>query len=96
MILASFFSLALPVLTQTLVNTGIGQKSEPVIYLILFSQLFLFVGGVSIDLIRSWLLLHVNIRISLNIISDFLSKLLRLPVSYFQLQVGGRYLPEDQ
>jgi len=89
MILASFFSLALPVLTQTLVDTGIGQKSEPVIYLILFSQLFLFVGGVFIDLIRSWLLLHVNIRISLHIISDFLSKLLRLPVSYFDSKSVG-------
>ncbi len=89
MLLASFISLALPVLTQTLVDTGIGQKNEKVVYLILFSQLFLFMGSIVIDIIRSWLLLHMNIRISLNIISDFLIKLLKLPITYFGTKSVG-------
>jgi ATP-binding cassette, subfamily B, bacterial len=41
------------------------------------------------DMIRSWLLLHVGSRVSIAMIADFLGKLLRLPVSFFESRTAG-------
>ncbi|MDP9077200.1 MAG: peptidase domain-containing ABC transporter [Bacteroidota bacterium] len=89
MVLASLFSLGFPILTQLLIDVGVAEKSLPVILLIFASQLFLFLGNVAIDMVRGWLLLHINARISLSIISDFLIKLLRLPISFFETKAVG-------
>lgn len=78
MIVASGISLLFPFLTQLLIDNGVRDKNLSIITLILLSQLFLFLGSTAIDIMRSWLLLHINTRVSLNIISDFLIKLLRL------------------
>jgi ATP-binding cassette subfamily B protein len=89
MIAASVFSLLFPFLTQLLIDIGVNEKKLSIVYLIFASQIFLFVGSVGIDLIRNWLLLHINARISLHIISDFLIKLLRLPIKYFDTKAVG-------
>lgn len=89
MLAASIFSLLFPFLTQLLVDVGVTSKNLAIIYLIFASQLFLFVGNLAVDLIRSWLLLHINTRISLNIISDFLIKLLKLPIKFFDSKAVG-------
>ena len=89
MIAASAISLIFPFLTQLLIDNGVKDKNLSIITLILLAQLFLFLGSTSIDLIRSWLLLHINTRISLNIISDFLIKLLKLPMKYFDSKAVG-------
>jgi ATP-binding cassette subfamily B protein len=89
MIAASALSLLFPFLTQVLIDNGVRDKNLSIITLILLSQLFLFLGGTAIDIIRSWLLLHINTRVSLNIISDFLIKLLKLPIKYFDSKAVG-------
>jgi ATP-binding cassette, subfamily B, bacterial len=89
LVAASLISLAFPFLTQILVDYGVRERNFQIVYLILFSQLFLFFGNAAIDMIQSWLLLHVNIRVSLNIISDFLIKLLKLPIKFFDTKAIG-------
>lgn len=89
MLAASLISLAFPFLTRILIDEGVSKKSTSLVYLILLSQLFLFLGNTVIDFIRSWLLLHINTRISLSIISDFLSKLLQLPIKFFETKAVG-------
>jgi len=89
MIAASLISLIFPFLTQLLIDEGVNNKSKSVIILVLLSQLCLFMGSTVIDVIRSWLVLHVNARISLNIISDFLIKLLKLPIKFFDTKTVG-------
>lgn len=89
MIAASGISLVLPFLMQLLVDKGISQSNIHVIYLVMAAQLCIFLGATAIDMIQKWLLLHVGARISLSIISTFLSKLLRLPVSYFDSKTIG-------
>lgn len=89
MIAASFISLLFPLLTRLLVDIGIQNKNLNFVLLIVFSQIFLFLGDSAISIIRSWLLLYINTRISLNIISDFLGKLLKLPLVYFETKTIG-------
>ncbi len=88
----SLIQLILPFLTQSVVDTGIQTRNLNFIYLVLSAQLMLFLGRMSVDFIRSWILLHISTRINLSILSDFLSKLLRLPVSYFESKQTGDIL----
>jgi len=88
----SLIQLILPFLTQSVVDTGIQTRNLNFIYLVLGGQLMLFVGRMSVDFIRSWILLHISTRINLSILSDFLGKLLRLPVAYFESKQTGDIL----
>ncbi len=89
MILGSLVALAFPFLTQALVDYGVELKDYNVIYLILISQLLLFFGSTAIDFIRNWLMLHMNTRVSISLISDFLIKLMNLPIRFFDTKLVG-------
>lgn len=89
MLIGSLISLILPFATKVLIDEGINKSSISIIYLVLLSQFALFIGSTLIELIRGWLLLHVNTRISLNIISDFLIQLLKLPIRFFDTKAVG-------
>ncbi|MBK6931540.1 MAG: peptidase domain-containing ABC transporter [Saprospirales bacterium] len=89
MVLTTVISLLFPFLTQYLVDTGIGRRDLSVITLVLLAQCFLFAGDLSTNLLRGWLMLHINSRISIAIISDFLAKLFRLPIRFFDSKSIG-------
>lgn len=89
MLTGSIISLIFPFLTQSIVDVGIGTGNLPFIVMILVAQLFLAIGQTANDLIRSWIMLHVTTRISIALISDFLQKLMRLPISFFDIKLTG-------
>ena len=89
MITVSLLQLITPFLTQSMVDTGIRDSNLSFITLILITQIIIFVAGLSVDFIRSWILLHVNTRINISLISDFLSKLMRLPIRFFDTKMVG-------
>ncbi|MFC5047403.1 peptidase domain-containing ABC transporter [Aquimarina hainanensis] len=88
----SLLQLILPFLTQNVVDVGIKNQDINFIYLILFAQLFLFIGKASLEIIRSWILLHLSTRINISLISDFFIKLMKLPISYFDVRMTGDLL----
>jgi ATP-binding cassette subfamily B protein len=92
LLIGSVIQLVLPFLTQSIVDTGIQTKNLNFIYLVLIAQLMLFLGRMSVEFIRAWILLHISTRINLSILSGFLSKLLRLPISYFESKMTGDIL----
>ena len=88
----SLLQLILPFLTQSVVDVGIQNRDINFIYLILFAQLFLYIGKASLEIIRSWILLHLSTRINISLISDFFIKLMKLPISYFDVRMTGDLL----
>ena len=88
----SLLQLVLPFLTQSVVDIGIQNQDLNFIYLILFAQLALFIGKASLEIIRSWILLHLSTRINISLISDFFIKLMKLPISYFDVRMTGDLL----
>lgn len=88
----SVLQLILPFLTQSIVDVGIKNQDIHFVYLILFAQLFLFIGKASLEIIRSWILLHLSTRINISLISDFFIKLMKLPISYFDVRMTGDLL----
>lgn len=85
----SVLQLILPFLTQSIVDHGINNNDLSFIHLILVAQLMLILSATSVEFIRGWILLHLGTRINIALISDFLTKLLRLPMGYFDSKQTG-------
>ena len=89
MLIGMVLQLVAPFLTQAMVDQGIGHRNLSFITLILLAQLGLFVSQLAVNFIRSWVSLHMNARIDIALISDFLMKLMRLPLRYFDTKMTG-------
>jgi len=89
LLIGSLLQLVLPFLTQSIVDVGIQTANLGFISLILLAQLALSVGRASVDFLRGWILLFLSTRVNISILSDFLSKLMRLPIGYFDTKVVG-------
>ena len=92
LILGSCIQLVIPFLTQSIIDIGLNNNDIGFIYLILFAQLALVVGRMSVEFIRGWLLLHIGSRVNVAVISGFLQKLMSLPVSFFDTKLTGDIL----
>ncbi|WP_080903081.1 peptidase domain-containing ABC transporter [Parabacteroides sp. Marseille-P3160] len=89
MLIGSVLQLIFPFLTQAMVDQGIGNNNLSFITLVLIAQLVLFITQLAVEFIRNWIMLHVNTRISISLISDFLSKLMKLPIRFFDTKNIG-------
>lgn len=89
MLIASIISLLLPFITQSIVDTGISNGNIPFIIMLLIAQLALAMGSLANNMIRSWLMLHTTSRVSISLISDFLCKLMKLPIAFFDSRMVG-------
>ncbi|MDC6362872.1 MULTISPECIES: peptidase domain-containing ABC transporter [Flavobacteriaceae] len=85
----SLLQLIVPFLTQSIVDVGIQNQDINFIYLILFAQLFLFLGRTALEVIRGWILLHLSTRINISLVSDFFIKLMNLPMAFFDSKMTG-------
>ena len=85
----SLLQLIVPFLTQSVVDVGIKNQDVNFVYLILFAQIALFIGRTAIEVIRSWILLHLSTRINISLISDFFIKLMNLPIAFFDSKMTG-------
>lgn len=92
LLLGSMIQLMLPLLTQSIVDFGINNQNLGFIYLVLVAQLMLTVSSSAVEFIRGWILLHLGTRINIALISDFLIKLMRLPMGYFDTKMTGDIL----
>ena len=92
LIVGCLIQLTLPFLTQAIVDVGITQQNLTLIWLILLGQLVLTISRTTVDFIRRWLLLHISMRINISLVSDFLIKLLKLPMSFFDTKLMGDLL----
>jgi len=88
----SLLQLLLPFLTQSIVDFGISAQNIGYVYLVLIAQLVLVFSASTVEFIRGWILLHIGTRVNISVISDFLAKLMRLPMGYFDTKMTGDLL----
>ena len=89
MLIASVVAMILPFLTQAMVDQGIGNNSLSLVTLILIAQLVVSITQMAVGFIQNWITLHMNTRISIALISDFLAKLMKLPIRFFDVKNVG-------
>jgi len=89
MLTGSVISLIFPFITQSIVDYGISNSDIAFVAMMLVAQMTLVFGQTANEFIRSWLMLHVTTRISISLISDFLLKLMKLPIAFFDVKLIG-------
>jgi len=92
LIIGSIIQFLLPFLFQAIVDWGITNQDLHFIYLVLLFQFILIISQMGVDFIRRWILLHLSTRVNISLISDFLSKLMKLPVGFFDTKLTGDIL----
>ncbi len=88
-LLGSLLQLTFPFIIRSVVDVGIENYDLDFIKLILLSQFFLFATMLGVEQFRSWILLHVTARVNISLISDFLIKLTKLPIRFFDSKITG-------
>ncbi|HVI47844.1 MAG TPA: peptidase domain-containing ABC transporter [Chitinophaga sp.] len=88
--------MAFPFLTKSIVDAGIKGKDFSLIMIILAGQLMLLIGKTGLEFIRRWLLLHISTRINISLLSDFLIKLMKLPLAFFDGRMTGDIMQRMQ
>ncbi|MBP6409772.1 MAG: peptidase domain-containing ABC transporter [Pseudarcicella sp.] len=96
LLVGSLLQLIMPFLTQAVVDNGINTRNLNFVYLVLIAQLVLFASQMGVNVIRSWIILHITNRINLRMLSDFLIKLMRLNISFFEAKNIGDILQRIQ
>lgn len=89
LLVGCIIQLFFPVLTQAIVDYGIGEQNLSFIYLILIAQMVLVVSSTVVDIIRRWILLHISTRVNVSLIADFLMKMTKLPMRFFDTKLIG-------
>ena len=89
MLFGMLLALVTPFLTQAMVDDGINMRNMGLILNILFAQLSLFIGTFIMGLISSHVSLYMSTRININILSNYLGKLLKLPMTFFDTKSVG-------
>ncbi len=92
----SVLQLIFPLLSQALVDHGIGHRNLGFVNLVLIAQLVLILSRTAVEFVRNRLLFHIGTRMYVSITSDFLLKLLRLPVPFFDARLVGDLLQRVQ
>lgn len=90
--LGCLLQLILPFLTQYIVDLGIRHADIRLIWLILLGELMIVAGRAVTDFIRSWLLVHISMRVNISLVSDFFIKLLSMPMGFFDTKLMGDLL----
>lgn len=92
LLLGCILQLIIPFMTQSIVDLGILHRNIDFVWLVLIGELMLIIGKTATDFIRRWLLLHISMRINISLVSDFFIKLLKLPMSFFDVKLTGDLL----
>ncbi|HEX5869706.1 MAG TPA: peptidase domain-containing ABC transporter [Longimicrobium sp.] len=96
MLVASILQLFFPFLTQALVDHGISNQDIGFVWVLLIAQLTLFFSRTAVEFLRNQILFHVGTRVYVSIISDFLVKMMKLPISFFDTRQVGDILQRVQ
>lgn len=89
LLLGSGIQLLIPFFIKALVDLGINRVDLTFVGLIILAQFILFFTQAFVEFIRSWILLHVGVRVNISLISDFLIKLTKLPLKFFDTKMTG-------
>ena len=84
--------LIFPFITQAVVDVGIGNRDLNFVMLLLLAQLMLSLSMLAVDFIRNRILLRVTTRVNIDLVADFITKMLRLPIRFFDSKNMGDIL----
>ena len=89
LLLALGCALLLPFLIRSLVDQGILLNDPDLIVLIVVAQGVLLVTLTGLAALRRYVILHIGSRINITLVSEYIAKLVRLPLEFFDSRSRG-------
>jgi ATP-binding cassette subfamily B protein len=82
----------LPFISKAVIDVGIQTRDLTFINLVLIANVCIVLTVLLSSIVRDWILLHITSRLNIALISDYLIKLMKLPVSFFENKLVGDIL----
>lgn len=86
----------LPFISKAVIDVGIQTHDTDFINIVLIANVAIVVSILLSNVVRDWILLHVTSRVNIALISDYLIKLMRLPITFFENKMTGDILQRAQ
>ena len=96
MIIATALQGLLPFISKAVIDVGIQTHDIGFINLVLIANIVIIFSVAMSGAVRDWLLLHITARVNISLISDYLIKLMRLPITFFENKLIGDILQRAQ
>lgn len=92
MFVATLLQATLPFISKAVIDIGIHTKDITFIHMVLVANIILLLSITLSNVLRDWVLLHVTARVNISLISDYLIKLMKLPITFFENKLVGDIL----
>lgn len=92
MLLVTILQGFLPFISKAVIDVGIQTHDVDFINLVLIANISIVVSVLLSNIVRDWILLHITSRINIALISDYLIKLMQLPITFFENKMTGDIL----
>ncbi|KFF25120.1 peptidase domain-containing ABC transporter [Chryseobacterium vrystaatense] len=91
LLIINTLTFLLPFITQKIFDDGIAHTDKKMIYYLILSQLFIYIGIYLSEIYRNWIAVKLGGNISIEIIYNFFKKLIKLPIHFLETKVVGDY-----
>lgn len=88
-VFTGILQFAAPFFIMAMVDVGITNEDFSFIWLVLFAMLALFLSQTTIEFLRGRIINHIGSHLNLTMLTDFLVKLMRLPMRFFDSHTVG-------
>ena len=92
MLLVTLIQALLPFISKAVIDVGIKTSDTGFINMILIGNAAILISVMIFNIIRDWMLMHITARVNIALISDYLNKLMKLPISFFETKLVGDIL----
>lgn len=96
MLIVTILQGILPFLSKSVIDVGIHTHDVDFINIVLAANIAIVVSILLSNIVRDWILLHITSRVNIALISDYLIKLMRLPITFFENKMAGDILQRAQ
>lgn len=86
----------LPFISKAVIDVGIKTSDMNFINMVLIGNISILFSVMIFNVLRDWMLLHITARVNISLISDYLIKLMKLPVTSFENKLLGDILQRAQ
>lgn len=92
MFIVTVLQALLPFISKAVIDVGIQTNDLDFIDLVLIGNIAIIISVLLSNMVRDWILLHVTSRVNISLISDYLIKLMKLPITFFENKMAGDIL----
>lgn len=96
MLIVTLLQGLLPFISKAVIDVGIKTSDVNFINMVLIGNVCILISIMVFNVIRDWVLMHITARVNVALISDYLVKLMKLPVTFFENKLLGDILQRAQ